>query len=53
MAVAAVEGLISGKHNVMVGVQHNKIVYNGIEVIQKRVHEIDEEALRIAKILSI
>ena len=53
MGVAAVEGLLEGKHDVMVGVKDNKIVYNNFEVIMASHHEIDEESRRIAKILSI
>ncbi len=53
MAVAAVEGLLAGKTNVMVGIKDNKVVYNAFDVIQSSHHEIDQEALRIAKILSI
>jgi 6-phosphofructokinase 1 len=53
MGVAAVEGLLEGKNDVMVGVKDNKIVYNNFEVIMASHHEIDEESRRIAKILSI
>lgn len=53
MGVASVEGLLHGKFDVMVGIQNNKIVYNGFEMITKYHHEIDTESLRIAKILSI
>ena len=53
MGVAAVEGLLDGKTAVMVGVRENKIVYNDFETIISKHHEIDEESLRLAKILSI
>jgi 6-phosphofructokinase 1 len=53
MGVAAVEGLLDGKMDVMVGVKDNKIVYNNFDVIMASHHEIDEESRRIAKILSI
>lgn len=53
MGVAAVEGLLEGKTAVMVGVRENKIVYNDFETIISKRHEIDEESLRLAKILSI
>lgn len=53
MGVAAVEGLLEGKNDVMVGIKDNKIVYNNFDVIMASHHEIDEESRRIAKILSI
>lgn len=54
MGIAAIEGLLEGRKDVMVGVKDNKIVYNDFETIMtKKYHEIDPEALRIAKILSI
>lgn len=54
MGVAAVEGLMKGKKDAMVGVKGNSIVYNDFERIISAPHnEIDGESLRIAKILSI
>lgn len=54
MGIAAVEGLLNGKNDVMVGVKDNKIVYNNFDTIKShKYHEIDSESLRIAKILSI
>jgi 6-phosphofructokinase 1 len=53
MGVAAVEGLLNGATDVMVGVNDKKMVYNRFDDIMSRHHAIDEEALRIAKILSI
>ncbi len=54
MGVAAVEGLIDGKTDVMVGIDRNVMVYNKFDDIMKgRKHEIDPETLRLAKILSI
>src|SRR5688500_19384130 len=54
MGIAAVEGLLQGKRDAMVGIKDNKIVYNDFETIMKeKYHEIDPESLRIAKILSI
>jgi 6-phosphofructokinase 1 len=54
MGIAAIEGLLQGKRDVMVGVKDNKIVYNDFNGIMKeKFHQIDAEALRIAKILSI
>src|SRR5688572_11331395 len=53
MGVAAMEGLLNGENDVMVGIKDNKIVYNSFNTIMSERHEIDAEALRIAKILSI
>lgn len=53
MGVAAVEGLLNGQNDVMVGVRNNKIVYNSFDSIMSHHHEIDSESLRLAKILSI
>lgn len=53
MGIAAVEGLMEGKNDVMVGIKDNKIVYNSFDSIMTSHHEIDSESLRIARILSI
>lgn len=53
MGVAAVEGLLNDKTDVMVGIQDNKMVFNPFDEVMKQRHEIDSESLRIAKILSI
>lgn len=53
MGVAAVEGLIAGENDVMVGIRNNQIVYNKFDMIMSTHHAIDAESLRIAKILSI
>lgn len=53
MGVAAVEGLMEGKNDAMVGILNNKIVFNSFDTIMTQHHAIDEEALRIAKILTI
>ena len=53
MGVAAVEGLLNGEKDVMVGIRNNQIVYNDFASIINSHHEIDSESLRIAKILSI
>jgi len=53
MGVAAVEGLLAGQTDVMVGIRNNKMVFNSFETIINHIHEIDNESLRIAKILSI
>jgi 6-phosphofructokinase 1 len=53
MGVAAVEGLLKGEKDVMVGIRNNQIVYNSFDVVMQKHHELDSESLRIAKILSI
>ncbi|HEY3405694.1 MAG TPA: 6-phosphofructokinase [Ohtaekwangia sp.] len=53
MGIAAVEGLINGQNDVMVGIKDNKVAYNPFDSIMGSHHEIDDESLRIAKILSI
>lgn len=53
MGVAAVEGLLEGKCDVMVGVINNKVVFNDFDTIMSKHHEIDSESLRLAKILSV
>lgn len=53
MGIAAVEGLLNGKMDAMVGIRNNQIVYNDFDSIMSQRHEIDSDLLRIAKILSI
>lgn len=54
LGIAAVEGLLQGQQDVMVGVKDSKIVYNSFDYIKaQKFHEIDAESLRISKILSI
>ena len=50
--VAAVEGLMAGKEDMMVGIVNNKIKYTSLDKAVKEGPEIDEEILRIADILS-
>lgn len=53
MGIAAVEGLLNGFNDCMIGTRNQKIVYNSYEDMQKMENKIDDEDLRIAKILSI
>ena len=54
LGIAAVEGLLAGKKDCMVGVRNNQVVYNAFDDIMKgQGHEIDQELLRISRILSI
>ena len=52
LGVSAVEGLLKGKFDVMVGIINNKIVYTPIKRAIIDDKEVDDEDLRIAGILS-
>ncbi|HLT05920.1 MAG TPA: 6-phosphofructokinase [Cyclobacteriaceae bacterium] len=52
LGVAAVEGLMHGKYDVMAGVINNKVVYTPIKKAIVDDKEVDDEDFRIAKILS-
>lgn len=52
LGVAAVEGLLQGKYDVMAGMINNKIVYTPIVKAIVDDKEVDEEDLRVANILS-
>lgn len=53
MGLAAVEGLLRGEKDCMVGTRNGKMVLNAFDdIMNGQVHEIDQEALRLAKILS-
>ncbi len=49
----AVEALIKGKQNVMVGVINNQIAFTPFEKAIKHIEEIDDEVLRMIEILSL
>jgi len=51
--VAAVEALIAGKKNVMVGLVHNKIEFTPFEHATKHITQIDSDFLKIVEMLSI
>ncbi len=53
MGVGAVEGLLKGKKGTMVGIVNNEVVYTPLEDAITIEKNIDTEALRINKILSI
>ncbi|MEX2233061.1 MAG: 6-phosphofructokinase [Cyclobacteriaceae bacterium] len=54
MGIAAIEGLLEGRKDVMVGIKDNRMVYNDFtSIMAEKYHQIDSESLRIAKILSI
>ncbi|MBC6493140.1 6-phosphofructokinase [Flavihumibacter stibioxidans] len=52
MGYHAVECLLTGKHNVMVGIQNNKMHYTPLENAVKAKQKINEEWMRIVKILA-
>ncbi|WP_186756353.1 6-phosphofructokinase [Echinicola salinicaeni] len=52
LGVAAVEGLIQGKCDVMAGVINNKVVFTPIKRAIVDDKEVDDEDFRVAKILS-
>lgn len=53
LGVKAVELLIEGKSNVMVGINNNKITATDLEKAVKLHHNINKELLKVADILSI
>jgi len=53
MGVKAVELLIDGKTNLMVGLQNNKMVTTELEKAIKENHTISKEILRISDIMSV
>ena len=53
LGIAAVEGLLEGKTNLMAGLRSNKVVYTPIEEAIKKHNEIDKELIKVAKILAI
>ena len=54
MGLGAVEGLLKGKNDCMVGIRNNTIVYNSFnDIMTGAPHELDPDLLRISRILSI
>jgi 6-phosphofructokinase 1 len=53
LGVAAVEGLLSGKKNVMAGIVNDQLVYFPFEEVVKNKTQSLEDEVRIARILSI
>ncbi|MAJ51615.1 MAG: 6-phosphofructokinase [Flammeovirgaceae bacterium] len=53
LGMAAIEGLISGKKAVMVGIIDNQIQYTNFKIAITKSKPIDENMLRMVKILSI
>lgn len=52
MGFAAVESLIEGRHNVMIGILNNKLHYTPLDSAIKAKQNIGKDWLRIAKILA-
>lgn len=53
LGMAAVEGIIDGKKNVMVGVVDDKIVYTSFKIAISKTKPISEDLMRLSKVLSI
>ena len=53
LGVAAVEGLLNGKSNVMAGIIKNAITYTSLEDAIRFKDHVDDEIVRVAEILSI
>ncbi|MEP2026728.1 MAG: 6-phosphofructokinase [Reichenbachiella sp.] len=53
LGLAAVEGLMNGEKNVMVGVIDNKITYTNLKLAISKSKPLNEELIRLTKILSI
>jgi len=53
LGIAAVEGLLEGKTNLMAGIQSNKVVFTPIEEAIKKHNEIDHELIKVSNILAI
>jgi 6-phosphofructokinase 1 len=53
LGVKAVEFLLDGQRDIMVGIENTEIIATGIDDITKGSHEINRELLRMADILSI
>lgn len=51
--LAAVEGLLNGKKNVMVGMINNKITYTNLKLAISKSKPINQELIRLVKILSL
>ncbi len=53
MGVKAVELLLDGKSNLMVGMINNEMVENDLELAVKEHHKINPEILRVSEIMSV
>lgn len=53
LGMAAVEGLVNGKKNVMVGVVNDKVIFTSLKLAISKSKPINEELMRLVNILSI
>ena len=53
LGLAAVEGLLNGEKNVMVGLVDNKIVYTNLKIAISKSKPLDNDLIRLVEILSI
>ena len=53
MGVAAIDALLNGERNVMIGIRHNKVLSVPFSETSKGENEIDLELIRVADIMSI
>lgn len=52
LGIAAVEGLLNGKRNVMTGIRSSQVVYTPFEEAIQKHNQIDQELIRVADILA-
>jgi len=53
LGVGAVDALLNGERNIMIGIVHNKIVSVDFKESLKGANKIDEDLIRVADIISI
>lgn len=53
LGLAAVEGLLNGEKNVMVGLVDNKVVYTNLKIAISKSKPLDNDLIRLVEILSI
>lgn len=53
LGLAALEGLLEGQKNVMVGIVNNEIVYTSFEDCISKTKELNQNLIRMVKILSV
>jgi 6-phosphofructokinase 1 len=53
MGVRAVELLLDGKSNLMVGIRNNKIETTELDKAIKGTHHIDKELIRVSDIMGV
>ena len=53
LGVAAIDALLDGERNVMIGIRHNKVLSVPFSETSKGENEIDLELIRVADIMSI